>query len=152
MGLYLKFLKGDIRWKEESVKKEWGCWILELKANALRRTMHFRSFKTELLTSFCCCLSICIQISFVVGNDEFSPCPFSSSTTHSLLKSVTVRINMTISIRIWTALVVQWLGVHMPLQGTQVQSLVCKDSTHRNSKISVPQLLNQSTLEPVLGN
>ena len=46
MGLYLKFLKGDIRWKEESVKKEWGCWILELKANALRRTMHFRSFKT----------------------------------------------------------------------------------------------------------
>ena len=108
--------------------------------------------KTELLTSFCCCLSICIQISFVVGNDEFSPCPFSSSTTHSLLKSVTVRINMTISIRIWTALVVQWLGVHMPLQGTQVQSLVCKDSTHRNSKISVPQLLNQSTLEPVLGN
>ena len=105
--------------------------------------------KTELLTSFCCCLSICIQISFVV---EFSPCPFSSSTTHSLLKSVTVRINMTISIRIWTALVVQWLGVHMPLQGTQVQSLVFEDSTHRNSKISVPQLLNQSTLEPVLGN
>ena len=108
--------------------------------------------KTELLTSFCCCLSICIQISFVVGNDEFSPCPFSSSTIHSLLKSVTVRINMTISIRIWTTLVVQWLGVHIPLQGTQVQSLVCKDSTHRNSKISVPQLPNQSTLEPVLGN
>ena len=107
--------------------------------------------KTELLT-VCCCLSICIQISFVVGNDEFSPCPFSSSTIHSLLKSVTVRINLTISIRIRTALVVQWLGVHVPLQGTQVRSLVCKDSTHRNSKISVPQLLNQSTLEPVLGN
>ena len=31
--------------------------------------------------------------------------------------------------RSWTSLVVQWIGVHLPMQGTLVQSLVQEDST-----------------------
>ena len=29
----------------------------------------------------------------------------------------------------WSSLVVQWLEIHLPTQGTQVQSLVWEDST-----------------------
>ena len=35
----------------------------------------------------------------------------------------------------WTSLVVQWLRIHLPVQGTQVQSLVREDPTcHRAAK------------------
>ena len=36
----------------------------------------------------------------------------------------------------WTSLAVQWLRIHLPMKGTQVQSLVQEDSTGY-----VPQLL-----------
>ena len=29
----------------------------------------------------------------------------------------------------WTSMVVQWLRIHLPMQGTQVQSLVREDPT-----------------------
>ena len=29
----------------------------------------------------------------------------------------------------WTSLVVQWMGIHLPIQGTSVQFLVWEDST-----------------------
>ena len=45
------------------------------------------------------------------------------------------------------SLVVQWLRVHLPVQGTQVQSLVWKDPTcHRATKPSVPFLQLQMSL------
>ena len=31
--------------------------------------------------------------------------------------------------KVWTSLVVQWLRIHLPVQGTQVQSLVWEDPT-----------------------
>ena len=38
-----------------------------------------------------------------------------------------------IKITLWTSLVVQWLRIHLPMQGTQVQSLVWEDSTCRGT-------------------
>ena len=32
-------------------------------------------------------------------------------------------------VQAWTSLVVQWLRIHLPMQGTQVRSLLWKDST-----------------------
>ena len=43
-----------------------------------------------------------------------------------------MKINMnlvTFKIIMWASLVVQWLRIHLPMQGTQVQSLVQEDST-----------------------
>ena len=41
----------------------------------------------------------------------------------------------------WTSLMVQWMGIHLPIQGTQVQSLVWEDSTCVGAtKAHVPQL------------
>ena len=60
----------------------------------------------------------------------------------------------------WTSLVVQWIGVCLPKQGTQVQPWVWEDSTcHRAVKAHVPELLSPHAatseahvLEPVLGD
>ena len=33
----------------------------------------------------------------------------------------------------WTSLLVQWIRIHLPMQGTQVHSLVREDSTCRGA-------------------
>ena len=56
---------------------------------------------------------------------------------------------------IWTALVVQWLRNHLPMQGTGVQSLVWGDSTwHATVQLSpsTTTVLSPHPLEPVLCN
>ena len=72
----------------------------------------------------------------------------------------------------WTSLVVQWLRICLPTQGTRVQALVHEDPTccgaakptchnywdcvlepvHHNYRALVPQLLKPVCLEPVLRN
>ena len=72
----------------------------------------------------------------------------------------------------WTSLVVQWLRIRLPMQGTRVQALVWEDPTCRratkpmrhnywacalepmshNNWACMPQLLKPSCLEPVLRN
>ena len=50
-----------------------------------------------------------------------------------------------------TSLVVQWAGICLPMQETQVRSLVGEDSTHHGvTKARVTQLLKPERLEPVL--
>ena len=52
-----------------------------------------------------------------------------------------------------TSLVVQWLRICLPMQGTQVQALVREDSTcRRATKPRAPQLLKLAHLEPMLRN
>ena len=59
-----------------------------------------------------------------------------------------------------TSPVAQWLRIHLPMQGTQVQSLVWEDPTCRgatkpmchNCWAHVPQLLKPAPLEPMLCN
>ena len=52
-----------------------------------------------------------------------------------------------------TFLVVQWIRIHLPMQETQVQSLVWEDSTcHRATKAHVPKLLKTSALETISYN
>ena len=59
-----------------------------------------------------------------------------------------------------TSLVVQWLRIYPPMQGTQVQALVQEDPTchwatkpvHHNYWVHVPQLLKPMCLEPMLCN
>ena len=52
-----------------------------------------------------------------------------------------------------TFLVVQWIRIHLPMQETQVQSLVWEDSTcHRATKAQVPKLLKTSALETISHN
>ena len=41
-----------------------------------------------------------------------------------------------------TSLVVQWLRIHLPIQGTQVQSPVWEDSTCHRATKTEPQLLS----------
>ena len=61
--------------------------------------------------------------------------------------------------KIGTPLVVQWIRIHLLMQGTQVQSLVWEDFTclramkllHHNEPAHEPELLNPR-LEPVLCN
>ena len=54
---------------------------------------------------------------------------------------------------IWASLVVSWLGVHLPTQGTKVSSLVQKDPTcHGATKACMPQLLKPVCLEPMICN
>ena len=59
------------------------------------------------------------------------------------------------------SLVVQWLRIHLPIQGTRVRALVWEDPTccratkpvrHNYSGACVPQLLKPARLEPVLRN
>ena len=59
-----------------------------------------------------------------------------------------------------TPLVVQWLGICLPMQGTRVRSLVQEDPTcrraakpvHHNYWACVPEVLKPGHLEPVLHN
>ena len=52
-----------------------------------------------------------------------------------------------------TFLVVQWLRICLPMQGTQVQSLVREDSTcHRAIKPMYHNYLSLRAFEPVLHN
>ena len=55
-----------------------------------------------------------------------------------------ININLvTFKIIMWASLVVQWLRIHLPMQGTQVQSLVWEDPTGQLS-------LCATTAEPTL--
>ena len=59
------------------------------------------------------------------------------------------------SFRIWvtgTLLVVQWLGIHLPMQGTWVQYLVWDDPTCGKATKPVSHNYWASTLEPMLCN
>ena len=49
-----------------------------------------------------------------------------------------------------TSLVVQWLRIHLPMQGTQVRSLVSKLGSNilQGDQAHVPQLLSPRALEP----
>ena len=49
-----------------------------------------------------------------------------------------------------TFLVIQWLRICLPMQGTQVQSLVQEDSKGRSNLAHVPLLLKPRHLELVL--
>ena len=59
-----------------------------------------------------------------------------------------------------TSLVAQWFRIHLPMQGTWVQTLVQEDPTccratkpaSHNYRTHVPQLLKPVRLEPVLRN
>ena len=61
---------------------------------------------------------------------------------------------------VWASLVVQWLRIHLPIQGTWVWALVPEDPTchgatkpvRHNYWACVPQLLKPVHLEPVLRN
>ena len=49
------------------------------------------------------------------------------------------------------SLVAQWLGVHLPMQGTRVRALVQEDPTCRGAaRPCAPQLLKPTRLEPML--
>ena len=51
----------------------------------------------------------------------------------------------------WTSLVVQWLRICLPMQGTWVQSLVQEDPPCQGAtKPAMPQLRKSTHLEPVL--
>ena len=58
------------------------------------------------------------------------------------------------------SLVAQWLGIHLPMQGTRVRSLVREDPTcrgatkpmHHNYRACEPQVLKSKHLEPMLRN
>ena len=52
----------------------------------------------------------------------------------------------------WTSLVDQWLGIHLPMQGTWVQSLVREDSTSWGVAKPVPHNYWADALEPVCHN
>ena len=55
-----------------------------------------------------------------------------------------ININLvTFKIIMWASLVVQWLRIHLPMQGTQVQSLVREDPAGQLS-------LCATTAEPTL--
>ena len=46
---------------------------------------------------------------------------------------------------LWASLMVQWIRIHLPRQGTRVQSLVQEESTcHGSTQACVPQLLSLS--------
>ena len=45
----------------------------------------------------------------------------------------------------WTSLVVQWLRIRLPMQGTRVCSLAQEDSTPQGNYVHVPQLLRLSS-------
>ena len=51
-----------------------------------------------------------------------------------------------------TSLMVQWLSIHPPMQGTRVRSLVPEDSTCCRTTNPVVTLLSSSALEPVICN
>ena len=51
-----------------------------------------------------------------------------------------------------TSLVVQWLGIQLPMQGTQVQSLVWEDATCYGATKPVHDNTGPACLQPVLYN
>ena len=60
-------------------------------------------------------------------------------------KAITLYLKA-INIGLGASLVVQWLSIHLPIQGTLVQSLVLEDSTClRATQPSMPQLLSPCT-------
>ena len=99
----------------------------------------------------------------------YFPCTFSEVVT-SRWKSKKRKIKFKKWLR--TYLVVQWLRIHLPMQGTQVRALVWEDPTCRratkpvchnywacaleptshNYWVHLPQLLRPMLLEPVLHN
>ena len=49
-----------------------------------------------------------------------------------------ININLvTFKIIMWASLVVQWLRIHLPMQGTQVRSLVQEDSPRHRTTESI---------------
>ena len=48
----------------------------------------------------------------------------------------------------WTSLVVQWIRIHLPMQGTRVQPLVWEDSTCQAATVSAPLNYWAHALEP----
>ena len=53
----------------------------------------------------------------------------------------------------WTELVVQWLRIHLPMQGTLVWSLIQEDSTcHGGTKPTYHNYWSPSALEPMFCN
>ena len=51
-----------------------------------------------------------------------------------------------------TSLVAQWLGIHLPIQGTWVRPLVWEDPTCRGVAGPVSHTTEHARLEPVLRN
>ena len=51
-----------------------------------------------------------------------------------------------------TSLVAQWLRIHLPMQGTQVQALVQEDPTCRGATKPVRHNYRACALEPVCHN
>ena len=98
--------------------------------------------------------------------------PPSSSTQEMVPLSSQVQIRSSQKQRCWASLVVQWLRICLPVQGTQVRALIQEDPTGRgatkpvhhnywacaleaashNYWAHVPQLLKPARLEPVLRN
>ena len=56
------------------------------------------------------------------------------------------------SIFVGTSLVVQWLRICLPMQGTQVQALVCEDSTFHGTNNLVCHNYGACALEPMSHN
>ena len=65
----------------------------------------------------------------------------------TVLPTVIYRFNESLLKYQWqTSLVVKWIGIHLPMQGTWVGSLVQEHSTcHRATKAHVPQMLRLCT-------
>ena len=69
---------------------------------------------------------------------------FFENVCYSLYSSQELAHNIYTKIHIFRAsLVVQWLRICLPMQGTQIRSLVRKVSTRHGVTKSVPQLLGQ---------
>ena len=99
------------------------------------------------------CLSLCQCHAFLIT------CSFVIS--FEIRKYESSKICSSLSRLFWgTSLVTQWLRIHLPMQGTQVWSLVREDPTWlsttkpvcHNYWARVPQLLKPTCLEPMLCN
>ena len=59
---------------------------------------------------------------------------FDSSIQQIFLDSDYVRkYNVVVKSKVWASLVVQWLRIHLPMQGTRVRALVREDPTCRGA-------------------
>ena len=91
------------------------------------------------------CRDFCTSARFTVWGKHF--CPFFSSPT--LLECpycITLLTPLVFKTAYFcTSLVVQWLRTYLPVQGTQVQSLVQEDCTHTTGQLSLCAM----TTEPV---
>ena len=68
-------------------------------------------------------------------------------STSLVIREMKIKTTMT-----GTSLVAQWLRIHLPMQGTQVQSLVREDHTCRRATKLVSHNYWACTLEPVSHN